>query len=210
MKKISVLVSAFLSNFVIQTVRVEAATLISDPQFSVTTFDPNTQLILQPGETRSFSFVFEAQNNSIFSPGETGDLEVTFSFASDMGPFDDALPETPQTERRLVFSSDQQQTVTTGPVTATEDFNITGGQPGTRQTFGNTVKIDATFNGMTATRTLSQNITFQTVPEPFTILGSVTALGIGAVLKREHAKRLRKAKARSVVESLHEKLAKHS
>ncbi|NEO89913.1 MAG: PEP-CTERM sorting domain-containing protein [Moorea sp. SIO3G5] len=34
------------------------------------------------------------------------------------------------------------------------------------------------------------------VPEPLTILGSVTALSVGAALKKEHSKRLKKAKSK--------------
>ena len=35
------------------------------------------------------------------------------------------------------------------------------------------------------------------VPEPLTILGSITALGVGATLKREHSKRLKKSQPKA-------------
>ena len=41
------------------------------------------------------------------------------------------------------------------------------------------------------------NLNLQHVPEPLTILGSATVLGVGVALKREYSKRLKKAKSKA-------------
>ena len=75
-----------------------------------------------------------------------------------------------------------------------EEFNATWNSASNTQAIVSIVDLNQAFGGNDfALDDISMEANSEPVPEPLTILGSVTALGIGGFLKREHSKKQKKS-----------------